>query len=102
MPNEAKDELAKAIALKIINWQSRLARLLNNWANRFSKRQQQRLLAVFCFLSGAGLILCLLVPYGKIAMNNSGKNYQPTHIGLPSERPRPAQLKSTDTLTLKK
>ncbi|WP_374950070.1 hypothetical protein [Mucilaginibacter sp.] len=101
-PNHASEQLAKTIALKIIKWQSSLAITLNKWFNQFSKKQQQWLLITFCVLSGCALTLCLLVPYGKMAMNNPMKNDQPMHIGLPSNKPNHAPLKPTDSLTLKK
>jgi hypothetical protein len=89
----AKEELARAIALKIIKWQSGLATFLNAWINHFSKKQQRWLLAAFCTLFAAGLVLCLLEPYGKTVMTNPDSNYMPIHIGLPSELPKPARSK---------
>jgi len=97
----AKEELATAIALKIIKWQADLATVLNTWINHFSKRQQRWLLAAFCALFGAGLVLCLVTPYGKTMMLISDSNNKPLHIGLPSERPKPARSKRTDSLTIK-
>ncbi|AMR29964.1 hypothetical protein A0256_00295 [Mucilaginibacter sp. PAMC 26640] len=72
---------------------------MNKWINHLSKKQQQWLLAVFCILTVAGLIVCLIAPYGKLAMSDPGRNYPPTHIGSPSEKPKP--LQQTDSITLK-
>ncbi|MFA6245349.1 MAG: hypothetical protein WC615_00320 [Mucilaginibacter sp.] len=95
--NTATEQLAKAIAFNIIKWQSALASRLNARINRLSGARQKWLLFAFCAVSTAGLILCLIIPYGKNAINIVGNSYQPTHIGLPSGQPQP-----TDSLTIKK
>jgi hypothetical protein len=95
--NAATEQLAKVIAIKIIKWQSSLASKLNARINRLSRSCQKWLLFAFCAVSTAGLVFCLIAPYGKIATNIAGSSYQPTHIGLPSGRPQP-----TDSLTIKK
>jgi len=97
----AKEELAKAIAFRIIKWQLGFATFLNTWINRFSKRQQGWALAAFCTLFAVCLVLRLLEPYGKTVMAIPDSNYRPVHIGLPSERPKPARSKRTDSLTIK-
>ena len=98
----AQDDLAKTIAAKIIRWQSALAAVLNTRANRLSKSTQKWALLFLCFLATSGLILCLVVPYGSIAVSKPGSIYQSSHIGLPSGQPKPNPLKLTDSLTLKK
>jgi hypothetical protein len=95
--NAATEQLAKVIAIKIIKWQSALASRLNARINRLSGSCQKCLLFAFCAVSTAGLVFCLIAPYGKTAANIAGGTYQPTHIGLPSGRPQP-----TDSLTIKK
>jgi hypothetical protein len=93
----AIEQLAKVIAFKIIKWQVAIASGLNAWINRLSTARQKWLLFTFCAVSTAGLIFCLLAPYGKNAANLAGSNYQPTHIGRPSGQPQP-----TNSLTIKK
>jgi hypothetical protein len=95
--NAATEQLARAIAIKIIKWQSSIANWLNARINRFSGACQKWLLFAFCALSTAGLVFCLIAPYGKTATNIAVSSYQPTHIGLPSGHPQP-----THSLTNKK
>lgn len=99
---QQQDELAKAIATKIIRWQGTLAAVLNMRANRLSKSTQKWALLFLCFLATSGLILCLVVPYGRIAVSKPGSIYQSSHIGLPSGQPEPNPPKLTDSLTIKK
>jgi hypothetical protein len=101
-PDTTNDRLAKTIADQIIFWQRILAEKLNRRINLYSKQRQKWLLGIFCGLSAGLLILCLLFPFGKIAMKMPGHNYQPAHIGLPSDRPvTKGHLKTTDSLTTK-
>lgn len=94
---QKQDDLAKAIAIKIIEWQGALAAVLNKQANLLSKSNQKWALLFMCLLATSGLILCLVVPYGRIAVSKPGSIYQSSHIGLPSGLP-----KLTDSLTIKK
>jgi hypothetical protein len=96
-PNAATEQLAKAIALKIIKWQSSLARRLNARINRLSIAYQKWLLLAFCAVSSVSLVICLIAPYGKIASSDAGSSFQAIHIGLPSGQPEP-----TDSITNKK
>jgi hypothetical protein len=99
--NPGGDQLARTIAGKIIKWQQCVATALNKRINRYSRKRQQYILAIFCAITASCLMICLLVPFGKIAMVDSGNNYQPAHIGLPSislfKPGNPA--KPTDSLT---
>jgi hypothetical protein len=98
---QTDDRLATSIADPIIKGQRMLAAILNNQVNRYSKQRQKWLLVIFCVISVCGLIICLVIPFGKIAMQR--QNFQPTHIGLPSDLPvRTTHLKRTDSLTTKK
>jgi hypothetical protein len=95
------DQLAGMIANQIILWQWRLAAKLNKVVNRLTKKHQQWMLLIFCAISSVCLALCLYVPFGKMAMTEH--NYQPVHIGLPSDLPlRREHLSTTDSLTTKK
>jgi len=94
---QKQDELAKAIAVKIIGWQGALAAVLNKQANRLSKSTQKWALLFLCLLATSGLILCLIMPYGRLAMSQPGSSYQSSPIGRPSGLP-----KLTDSLILKK
>jgi hypothetical protein len=73
-PDPAKDAIAEVLASKIIRWQSGLATVLNKWFDHYSKKQQQWLLVIFCTLTVAGLIVCLIAPYGKMAMKRIPAN----------------------------
>jgi hypothetical protein len=100
-PGQTNDRLAQRIADPIIRWQQRLAAILNKRINRYSKKRQQWLLVIFCGIAICGLISCLIVPFGKIAMQRQG--FQPSHIGLPSDLlPKTTHLKPTNPLTKKK
>jgi hypothetical protein len=102
-PDETGDRLARTIADHILHWQNLLAAKMNKHINQYSKQRQKWLLWIFCGVSATGLVICLIVPFGRMAMNMPGRNYQPTHIGLPSDIPiKPAHLKPTDSLTTKK
>ncbi|MDB5937287.1 MAG: hypothetical protein JWQ01_4631 [Massilia sp.] len=97
------DQLARTIANQIILWQQLLATKLNMVINRHTKRRQKWLLFIFCGVSAGCLALCLLVPFEKRAMIMPGHNYQPAHIGLPSDLPlKRGHLPTTDSLTTKK
>lgn len=97
--NEGMEQLAAVIAGTIVKLQRRIAAVINTRVNRISKGRQLWLLATGCVIIAGALVSGVLWP-GKIVMNNSSKNYTPTHIGMPSEMPRPT--KSTDSLTIKK
>jgi hypothetical protein len=102
-PDETGDRLARTIADHILHWQNLLAAKMNKYINRYSKTEQKWLLCIFCLVSAIGLVLCLIVPFGRMAMNMPGRIYQPVHIGLPSDAPtKPAPIKSMDSLTTKK
>ena len=96
------EKTAIAIALNILKWKTGLATGMNKWINHFSRQQQRWLLAAFCGVFSLGLILCLVMPYGQLAMIRPGNNYQPIHIGEPSQYPKTSPLKSNDSLTIKK
>jgi hypothetical protein len=101
-PDAARDRLAKIIADEIVLKQQFIAMRLNRRINRYSKQRQKLLLGIFCGITACLLALCVLVPFGKIAMKMPGENYQPAHIGLPSNLPaRKAHLKTKDSLTTK-
>jgi hypothetical protein len=101
-PDEAGERLARTIADQILHWQNLLAAKMNKRINRYSKQRQKWLLGIFCVVSAGFLILCVLVPFGKRAMRMPGRNYQPAHIGLPSDVPvAKRHLKTTDSLTTK-
>jgi hypothetical protein len=94
------DRLAKSIADPIIKWQRKLAAILNNRVNQYSRKRQQWLLVLYCGVSICGLLICLFVPFGKIATQR--QDFQPSHIGLPSDLPaKKTLLKPTDSLTTK-
>jgi hypothetical protein len=100
-PGHARDHLAKSIADPIITGKHRLAAILNNQVNRYSKQRQKWFLVMFCGVSACGLIISLIIPFGTMAMQH--QNFQPTHIGLPSDLPvKTNPLKLTDSLTPKK
>jgi len=100
-PGQTGDRLATSIADPIIKGQRMLAAILNNRINRYSKQRQKWLLVIFCGISISGLTICLVIPFGNIAMQR--QNFQPTHIGLPSDLPvKTTHLKPTDSLTTKK
>jgi hypothetical protein len=101
-PNPVTDVLATAIAVKIIQWQREFSAGLNVRANRVAVARQKLLLAIFCLLTCGGLILCVVFPFGKLAMHNQASNYQATHIGLPSTAPNKQLNKPTDSLTISK
>ena len=102
-PDETGDRLARMIADHILHWQNLLAAKMNRRINRYSKKRQKWLLWIFCGLSASGLVICLVMPFGKRAMKMQARNYQPVHIGLPSELlPKPVYFKSMDSLTTKK
>ncbi|MGF7078849.1 hypothetical protein [Mucilaginibacter sp. UYCu711] len=99
--DQTNDRMAERIADPIIKGQRRLAAALNQWINRYSKKRQQWLLVIFCGIAICGLIICLAVPFGRIAMQR--QSFQPSHIGLPSDgSPTTTHLKPTDPLTKKK
>jgi len=93
---DATEQVAKLIALKIITWQSSLSGILNVRINRLSRLRQTWLLFAFCAVSIFGFAFCLVFPNDTVAIKTSADSYQPTHIGLPSGRPKP------DSLTIKK
>jgi hypothetical protein len=93
---------AKAIALKIIQWQRAVAALLNKPANRLSKPQQMWALLFLCFLAATGLTWRLVQPFGSLAVSEPNSSYQPVHIGLPSRPFKPNPTQRTDSLTIKK
>lgn len=98
---QASDRLAERIADPIIKGQRRMAAILNQLVNRYSKKRQQWLLMIFCGIAICGIITCLAVPFGRTAMQR--QSFQPSHIGLPSDRPpKTNHLKPTDPLTKKK
>jgi hypothetical protein len=98
--DQTGDRLAKSIAGSIIKWQRLLAAVLNTPINRYSKQRQKWLLAIFCGLSACALSICLVIPSGQIAMQR--QNFQPAHIGLPSDRQaKTTRSKPTDSLTTK-
>jgi hypothetical protein len=99
--NPAGDQLARTIAGKIIKWQQCLATALNSRVNLYSKKRQIWLLVIYCALSASCLMICLISPFGKIAMSRPGGNYQAIHIGLPSISPFKSgnSAKPTDSLT---
>jgi hypothetical protein len=101
-PGDGSKRLARTIADHIIHWQNLLAGKMNNRIKRFSKKQQKWLLCIFCGLSSTGLVICLVLPFSRISTYIPGGNYQPTHIGLPSDLPpKPYHLKRTDSLNTK-
>jgi hypothetical protein len=101
-PDETGDLLARTIASRILHWQNLLAAKMNKRINRYSKNRQKWFLCIFCGVTAMGLVICLIVPFGRIAMDMPGHNYQPVHIGLPSGMPaKPTHLKSIDSLTTK-
>ena len=103
LPNAAGDQLARTIADRIVRWQSALAARLNRAVNQYSRQRQKWLLAIFCTLSIGGLTLCLLLPFGQMAIKMQVHNFQTSHIGLPSDiQVKPRFKKTTDSLTLKK
>jgi len=100
-PGQTGDRLAKSIADPIIKGQRMLTAILNNQVNRYPKQRQIWFLVICCGVSACALIICLVVPFGKMAMQR--QNFQPTHIGLPSDLPvKTTHLKSTDSLITKK
>ncbi|MES2108562.1 MAG: hypothetical protein V4577_07440 [Bacteroidota bacterium] len=102
-PDEAGDRLARIIADQILRWQNLLAAKMNKGISRYSKKRQQWLLLIFCGVSAISLVICLIVPFGRMAMKMQARNYQPGHIGSPSYLPtNPTHLKSIDSLTTKK
>jgi hypothetical protein len=99
--SQISDRIAERIANPIIKGQRRLAAALNQRTNRYSKKRQQWLLVIFCGIAVCGQVVCLAVPFGKLAMQR--QRFQPSHIGLPSDRPpKTTHLKPTDPLTKKK
>jgi hypothetical protein len=100
--NPATDLLATAIAVKIIQWQKALSAALNLRANRIAVDWQKWLLAIFCILSAIALILCIVFPFGKLAMHSQSNNYHASHIGLPSVAPQAQLPQRTDSLTISK
>ncbi|MES2376700.1 MAG: hypothetical protein V4553_08980 [Bacteroidota bacterium] len=98
---QTKDRMAERIADPIIKGRRRLAAALNQRINRYSKKRQQWLLVIFCGIAICGIITCLAVPFGRMAMQR--QSFQPSHIGLPSDRPpKTKHLNPTDPLTKKK
>ncbi|MDB5122377.1 MAG: hypothetical protein JWP94_506 [Mucilaginibacter sp.] len=96
-PDQTGDQIARTIADRIIQWQHLLAAKLNKRVNRYSKRRQKWLLWIFCGLFACSLIICLIIPFQN-EVTTQDHNYQPVHIGLPSEVP----TRPTDSLTTKK
>jgi len=97
--NQGIEQLAAVIAETIVNLQRRIAAVINTRVNRISKPRQLWLLFIGSAIIAGALVSGVLWP-GKIVVNSSFKNYTPTHVGMPSEMPRPT--KSTDSLTINK
>jgi hypothetical protein len=99
--NTGKDQLAEMLAAKIIRFQKHAARRLTVWFNSYPKRTQVCILAGFCVLMTATLVVSLLLPVDRLALTKIPGSPAPGHIGLPSERPVPRERYSPDSLTTK-
>lgn len=94
------DQLARRLAASLVRRQRQLTGRLNQWALRYPKQQQKRMLGLFClvWLTVLGLNIWLM-GHSKRLPQVSARFY-PVHIGQPSGL-LPQKYIQTDSLTLK-